>query len=44
MYNTFQTLLFIPPLIISDVQLREGFYIVDASLSIADHEIQAGME
>jgi len=44
MYNTFQTLLFIPPLIISDVQLREGFDIVDAALSIADHEIQAGME
>jgi len=31
-------------LIISDVQLREGFDIVDAALSIADHEIQAGME
>jgi len=44
MYNTFHTLLFIPPLIITDAQLREGFNVVDAALEIADHEIQAGLE
>lgn len=44
MYNTFHTLLFIPPLIITDAQLREGFEVVDAALRIADSEIQAGLE
>jgi len=44
MYNTFHTLLFIPPLIISDAQLREGFEVIDAALCIADQEIQAGLE
>ena len=44
MYNTFHTLLFIPPLIITDTQLREGFKVIDAAMSLADEEIQAGLE
>lgn len=44
MYNTFHTLLFIPPLIITDAQLREGFQVVDAALSMADHDIEIGLE
>ena len=43
-YNTFHMLLFIPPLIITDAQLREGFEVVDAALSLADHDIQTALE
>ena len=44
MYNTFHMLLFIPPLIITDAQLREGFKVIDAALSLADEEILKGLE
>ena len=39
--NTFHILLIIPPLIITDEQLREGFAIIDAALALADADLQA---
>lgn len=42
MYNTFHMLLIIPPLIITDEQLREGIALIDKALDIADEAIRAG--
>lgn len=42
MYNTFHMLLIIPPLIITDVQLREGFAVIDKALELADAELASG--
>ncbi len=39
MYNTFHMLLIIPPLIITDDQLREGFAVIDKALELADAEL-----
>ena len=39
MYNTFHMLLIIPPLIITDDQLREGFAVFDKALELADAEL-----
>ncbi|MBP6068747.1 MAG: aminotransferase class III-fold pyridoxal phosphate-dependent enzyme [Anaerolineaceae bacterium] len=39
--NTFHILLIIPPLIITDDQLREGFAIIDEALTLADADLQA---
>jgi len=40
MTNTFHMLLIIPPLIITDEQLQEGFKIIDKALELADADIQ----
>jgi len=37
--NTFHILLIIPPLIITDEQLREGFAIIDEALTLADADL-----
>ena len=39
--NTFHILLIIPPLIITDEQLHEGFAIIDAALALADADLKA---
>ncbi len=40
LYNTFNMLLIIPPLIITDEQLEEGVRVIDAALSLAEAELE----
>jgi taurine--2-oxoglutarate transaminase len=41
LYTHWHTILIIPPLIISEAQLREGFATIDQALQIADREVVA---
>jgi len=40
MYTHWHTLLIIPPLIITEEQLAEGFAIIDKALSITDKAVE----
>ncbi|HML40134.1 MAG TPA: aminotransferase class III-fold pyridoxal phosphate-dependent enzyme [Bellilinea sp.] len=41
-YTHWHTLLLLPPLIITEEQLMEGFQVIDAALEITDRVVQAG--
>ncbi|MFZ3071468.1 MAG: aminotransferase class III-fold pyridoxal phosphate-dependent enzyme [Anaerolineaceae bacterium] len=42
MYNTFHMLLVMPPLIITDEQLKEGIDVIDSALTLADVDLASG--
>ncbi len=44
LYTNYNNILIIPPLIISDDELEQGFQVIDQALEIADREIQSYQE